>query len=190
MKTIYEMCAADLRVIAREYNMPGAWKARRTEMIAYLESKGYHEPTEKEQFTDELKLQNDPKQTQDDSELIEEPKSNKLSDKNKKPLKPASGLRGYAAWVVDRKTKEITTIIDEAKSREEFYNSIKDQYRVRLITKPEKITEECKQWEIRHAQNKIKKNEKYAADKEEAKKLKMTVAEYRKKVKISQDKST
>ena len=133
MKTIYEMCAADLRVIAREYNMPGAWKARRTEMIAYLESKGY-----KEQATDELRLQND-------SELIEESKSNKLSDKNKKPLKPASGLRGYAAWVVDRKTKEITTIIDEANSREEFYDSIKDQYRVRLITKPEKIIEECKQ---------------------------------------------
>lgn len=44
-------------------------------------------------------------------------------------------LKGYGAWVVDRETKELTTVVGEA-----FY-----QYRVRLITKPEKLEEECKQ---------------------------------------------
>lgn len=92
-------------------------------------------------------------------------------------------LKQYAAWVKDRETKELTRVFGEAISREEFYRSIKDKYRVRLITKPEKIEEECKQWEIRHAHNKKIKNEKYAADKAKAKEMSMTVAEYRKVMK-------
>lgn len=104
------------------------------------------------------------------------PKSSNLSGKDES----SSGLKSYAAWVVDRETKEITTIFGEADCREDFYNSIKSKYRVRLITKPEKLEEECKQWEVKHAQNKIKKNEKYAADKIEAQKMNMSVGEYRK----------
>lgn len=96
-----------------------------------------------------------------------------------------SNLKGYGAWVVDRRTKELTTVVAEATSREAFYLSIKGQYRVRLITKPEKLEEECKQWEIRHARNKVLKNEKYAADKAEASKLGMKVHEYRKHLRES-----
>lgn len=96
-----------------------------------------------------------------------------------------SNLKGYGAWVVDRRTKELTTVVAEATSREAFYLSIKGQYRVRLITKPEKLEEECKQWEIRHARNKVLKNEKYAADKAEATKLGMKVHEYRKHLRES-----
>lgn len=110
-------------------------------------------------------------------------KPNKLLVKEEKPTEQhsnASKRKSYGAWVVDRETKELTTVVGEADSREDFYNSIKTKYRVRLITKPEKLEEECKQWEIKHAQNKIKKNEKYAIDKVEAEKMKMNVAEYRK----------
>lgn len=92
-------------------------------------------------------------------------------------------LKGYGAWVVDRETKELTTVVGEAESREAFYQSIKGQYRVRLITKPEKLEEECKQWEIRHARNLKIKQEKYAANKEKAKEMNMSVAEYKKWVK-------
>lgn len=103
-----------------------------------------------------------------------------LSVKSKAAPKRNQGLKAYAAWVVDRETKEITTTFGDADCRENFYNSIKTKYRVRLITKPEKLEEECKQWEVKHARNKQLKNEKYAHDKAEAKKKDMTVGEYRK----------
>lgn len=41
MKTIYEMQAAELRQIAKENNMVGAWKANKDQMIKFLESIGY-----------------------------------------------------------------------------------------------------------------------------------------------------
>lgn len=164
MKTIYEMSATELREVAKERKMPGAWKAKKLEMIAFLEGIGYNAPHE---------LQNEPESTK-------EVESNNYKAETKEASEPARGLKSYAAWVVDRETKEITTAFGETESREEFYQSIKGKYRVRLITKPEKLEEECKQWEIRHARNKKMKNEKYAHDKEEAKKMDMTVGEYRK----------
>ena len=95
-----------------------------------------------------------------------------------------SNQKQYAAWVKDRETKELTKVFGKADSREAFYLSIKTKYRVRLITmNPEKIDEECEQWEIRHARNKKIKNEKYAVDKEKAKKINMSVTKYRKEVK-------
>lgn len=36
MNNYENMSAADLRLIAREYNMPGAWKANKSQMIAWL----------------------------------------------------------------------------------------------------------------------------------------------------------
>lgn len=36
MKNYNEMTAADLRVIAREHDMPGAWKATKAQMIEFL----------------------------------------------------------------------------------------------------------------------------------------------------------
>lgn len=123
-------------------------------------------------------------ETQDELGLTETVETDKLQDEEKsasKPIvEPSKPNKGYGAQVVDRETKEITTVIAEAESREEFYESIKGKYRVRLITKPEKLEEECKQWEIRHARNKKLKNEKYTADKAEAKKMNMNVIEYRK----------
>lgn len=117
---------------------------------------------------------------QNGPDLTKEARSDNYKTENEEALKRTVGLKGYAAWVVDRETKEVTSVIDSAESREEFYESIKGKYRVRLITKPEKLEEECKQWEIRHARNKKLKNEKYARDKAEATKIGMTVAEYRK----------
>lgn len=114
--------------------------------------------------------------------------SNNLSAEKERPTEQsqdASNLKQYAAWVKDRETKELTKVFGEANSREEFYNSIKDKYRVRLITKPEKIDDECEQWKIRHARNLIMKQEKYAADKAKAMEMNMTVAEYRKMVKAN-----
>jgi hypothetical protein len=229
MKTIYEMSTTELREIAKAKLMPGAWKAKKAEMIAWLESRGYQnepelteepqtnnykstetEPTESVQeptecgsdeddwFTGAIVrrgedgklvvehrkngklVQNEP---QDEPYDTSEAKSNNYKTKDSKA--PERSQRAYGAWVVDRETKEITTVVAEAESREEFYSSIKDKYRVRLITKPEKLEEECKQWEIKHAQNKIKKNEKYAADKAEATKMNMSIKEYRKWLKES-----
>lgn len=285
MKTLNEMTAADIRVIARENNMPGAWKATKSEMLKFLESINYSQelqnepestkqpqpdkllnktekPTEpasessngweliakkqlnnaynqivganensvsdgemtneefdkwiSEEALDEVYheaitteygedycggdapsemrfagkefcykylkrlFKRDGYKPKDSSHETSKAKSSNLSAKSEESLKPASGLKAYAAWVVDRETKEITTTFGEADCRENFYNSIKSKYRVRLITKPEKLEEECKQWEVKHAQNKIKKNEKYAADKVEAQKMNMSVGEYRK----------
>lgn len=285
MKTLNEMTAADIRVIARENNMPGAWKATKAEMIAFLESINYsQEPADAPELTEEPQPDKLLDKTEESTEPASEPsngweliakkqlnnaynqvvganenavsdgemtneefdkwissealdevyheaitteygedycggeaptemrfagkdfcykylkrlfkrdgykpqdelygtkksKPSNLSTKSEEASKPASGLKKYAAWVVDRETKEITTTFGEADCREDFYNSIKSKYRVRLITKPEKLEEECKQWEVKHAQNKIKKNEKYAVDKIEAQKMKMSVGEYRK----------
>lgn len=130
-----------------------------------------------------------PCEAQDEPESTETVEANKLQDKEKSvsepTVEPSKPNKCYGAWVVDRETKEITTVIAEAESREEFYESIKGKYRVRLITKPEKLEEECKQWEIRHARNKKFKNEKYAADKVEAKKMNMNVVKYRKWLRTS-----
>lgn len=41
MKNVNEMVAAELRTIAREHNMPGAWKATKAEMLEFLNSIGY-----------------------------------------------------------------------------------------------------------------------------------------------------
>lgn len=128
-------------------------------------------------------------EAQNDPESTEAVEADKLQDEEKEASKPAveplKPNKGYGAWVVDRETKKITTVVAEAESREEFYESIKGKYRVRLITKPEKLEEECKQWEIRHAHNKKLKNEKYAADKIEAEKMSMSVIEYRKWLRAS-----
>lgn len=230
MKTLNEMTAADIRVIARENNMPGAWKATKAEMLKFLESINYsqepqNEPESTEQSQADKLLDKTEKPTEPASEssngleliakkqhntmlvpmpgirglselkeeyskTVDEPKdsshetskakSSNLSAKSEESSKPASGLKAYAAWIVDRETKELTTVVGEADSREDFYNAIKSKYRVRLITKPEKLEEECKQWEVKHAQNKVKKNEKYAADKIKAQKMNMSVSEYRK----------
>ena len=129
---------------------------------------------------------NEPEQFQIAPESTESDELNNLSDKSEEATEQpqdASKLKQYAAWVKDRTTKELTTVVGKAESREAFYLSIKDKYRVRLITKPEKLEEECKEWEIRHARNKKMKNEKYAADKAKAKELGMSVAKYRKEVK-------
>ena len=45
MKTIYEMSAKELKEVAREHNMPGAWKATKSQMIAFLEEIGYEPET-------------------------------------------------------------------------------------------------------------------------------------------------
>ena len=121
--------------------------------------------------------------SQNEPECTEEPELDKSSDLEESPSASAvepknTTLKNYAAWVVDRETKELTTVIGEAESREAFYLSIKGKYRVRLITKPEKIEDECNQWEIKHARNKKIKNEKYAILKKEAAEHNMSVKEY------------
>ena len=193
----------ELKPIAREYSVNGIWKKTKDQLI-----EGILLNAERYGHTDKYfdsEAQNEPKQTPEAPESIEESETNNLSDPEESPIEriqepsdestdddestadndKSANLKSYGAWVVDRETKELTTVIGEAESRGAFYLSIKDQYRVRLITKPEKLEEECKQWEIRHARNKVKKNEKYAADKAEASKLGMNVHEYRKHLRES-----
>ena len=137
----------------------------------------------------EVHHENIAQELQSEPEPASESKDNKLYSEEEADLKMQSeansnnALKEYGAWVKDRITKELTTVVGKAESREAFYLSIKDKYRVRLITKPEKLEEECKEWEIRHARNKKMKNEKYATDKAKAKELGMSVAKYRKEVK-------
>ena len=47
---IYEMSATELRELAKQKKMRGAWKATKAEMIAYLEALGYGEPEETEEI--------------------------------------------------------------------------------------------------------------------------------------------
>lgn len=72
MKDLTKMCAADLRVIARENNMPGAWKATKPQMIEFLESINYeeNEPEEAEAEADNLEPETE-EATEDESEAKE-----------------------------------------------------------------------------------------------------------------------
>lgn len=187
----------ELRDIARGYVITGAWKMTKDRLIERILSAAELNGHSDKYFDSEA--QNEPEQTQDAPESIEESQADKLLVNEESSTEPtvepsmtadestddestddSTKLKSYGAWVVNRETKELTTVVGEAESREAFYLSIKDQYRVRLIIKSEKLEEECKQWEIRHARNKKLKNEKYAADKAEANKLGMKVHEYRK----------
>lgn len=193
----------ELRDIARDYVITGAWKMTKDRLIERILSAAELNGHSDKYFDSEA--QNEPEQTQDAPESIEESQADKLLVNEESSTEPtvepsmtadestddestddeSTKLKSYGAWVVNRETKELTTVVGEAESREAFYLSIKGQYRVRLIIKPEKLEEECKQWEIRHARNKKLKNEKYAADKAEASKLGMKVHEYRKHLRES-----
>ena len=174
----------ELRDIARSYVITGAWKMNKNQLIDSIIKAATLNGNTDMYFDSEA--QNEPEQLQIAPESTESDELNNLSDKSEEATEQsqdASKLKQYAAWVKDRTTKELTTVVGKAESREAFYLSIKDKYRVRLITKPEKLEEECKEWEIRHARNKKMKNEKYATDKAKAKELGMSVAKYRKEVK-------
>ena len=190
----------ELRDIARGYVITGAWKMTKDRLIERILMAAELNGHSDKYFDSET--QNEPEQTQNAPELTEEPEADKLlvneespTECNQEPSMTADDesinddksikLKSYGAWVVNRETKELTTVVGEAESRGAFYLSIKGQYRVRLITKPGKLEEECKQWEINHARNKKLKNEKYAADKAEASKLNMNVHEYRKHLRES-----
>ena len=192
----------ELKDIARGYVITGAWKMTKDRLIERILSAAELNGHSDKYFDSEA--QNEPEQTQDAPESIEESQADKLlvneESSTESTVEPSmtadestdnestddsTKLKSYGAWVVNRETKELTTVVGEAESREAFYLSIKGQYRVRLIIKPEKLEEECKQWEIRHGRNKKLKNEKYAADKAEANKLGMKVHEYRKHLRES-----
>lgn len=188
----------ELKDIARGYVITGAWKMTKDRLIERILSAAELNGHSDKYFDSEA--QNEPEQTQNAPELTEESEANKLlvnEESSTEPIVEPSmiadestddksiKLKSYGAWVVNRETKELTTVVGEAESRGAFYLSIKGQYSVRLITKPEKLEKECKQWEINHARNKKLKNEKYAADKAEASKLNMNVHEYRKHLRES-----
>ena len=158
------MTSIELKAKAKELGVKSWWTLKKSELIEAI---------------------NALEGSQNEPECAEEPELDKSSDLEESPSVSAvepknTTLKNYAAWVVDRETKELTTVVGEAESREAFYLSIKGKYRVRLITKPEKIENECKQWEIKHARNKKIKNEKYAMLKKEAAEHNMSVKEYMK----------
>ena len=158
------MTSVELKAKAKELGVKSWWTLKKSELIEAI---------------------NAIEGSQNEPECTEEPELDKLSDLKESSSTSAvepknTTLKNYAAWVVDRETKELTTVVGEVESREAFYLSIKGKYRVRLITKPEKIEDECKQWEIKHARNKKIKNEKYAILKKEATEHNMSVKEYMK----------
>ena len=158
------MTSVELKAKAKELGVKSWWTLKKSELIEAI---------------------NAIEGSQNEPECTEEPELDKSSDLKESSSTSAvepknTTLKNYAAWVVDRETKELTTVVGEAESRETFYLSIKGKYRVRLITKPEKIEDECKQWEIKHARNKKIKNEKYAMLKKEAAEHNMSVKEYTK----------
>ena len=156
------MTSIELKAKAKELGVKSWWTLNKSKLIEAINALecSQNEP----ECTEELELDKS-------SDLEESPSVSAVEPKN-------TTLKNYAAWVIDRETKELTTVVGEAESRETFYLSIKGKYRVRLITKPEKIEDECKQWEIKHARNKKIKNEKYAMLKKEAAEHNMSVKEY------------
>lgn len=76
MKNFETMSAADLRVIAREHNMPGAWKATKSQMIEFLSNLDLDEETETvEEVVETVEEINEPEtveETEDEAEEIEE----------------------------------------------------------------------------------------------------------------------
>lgn len=85
-KTIYEMQAAELRTIAKDKLMPGAWKATKAQMIEFLEGIGYttEEPEPEveeeieeivdEEIEDEKPETEEEEETEEDDEEEDEPK--------------------------------------------------------------------------------------------------------------------
>lgn len=157
------MTSIELKAKAKELGVKSWWTLNKSELIEAINALegSQNEP----EYTEELELDKS-------SDLKESPSVSAVEPSE------TNSLKQYAAWVVDREIKELTTVVGEAESREAFYLSIKGKYRVRLITKPEKIEDECKQWEIKHARNKKIKNEKYAKLKKEAAEHNMSVKEY------------
>lgn len=183
MKDLRELKVDDLRDIGREYAITKLWKMNKSEIIAEILKRAKFYGHADKYFDSEA--QDVPEQTSEASELIEEAKPDnyktneiEASECNQESSKPK--LKQYAASVRDRKTKEIKDIFGEAASREEFYLSLKDDYRVRFIVKPEKLEEAYEKYRVGHARNLKLKQEKYTHDKEEAKKMNMNVVEYRK----------
>lgn len=76
MKNFETMSAADLRVIAREHNMPGAWKATKSQMIEFLSDLDLDEETETvEEIVETVEEINEPEtveETEDEAEETEE----------------------------------------------------------------------------------------------------------------------
>lgn len=86
----------------------------------------------------------------------------------------------YIASVRDKETKQLMIIEREYARKSDFYSDLKGNgYSVRFITTEEKFDEDCDKW---HAKNELSKNIHkaiYAADKAEAERMNMTVAQYR-----------
>lgn len=72
MKTIYEMSAKELKGVAREHNMPGAWKATKSQMIEFLEGIGYEPETTEE--PEEVTVY-EPEAVEAEPETTEEPEA-------------------------------------------------------------------------------------------------------------------
>lgn len=179
MKDLRVMKNDELKDVAREYCITGTWKMNKNQLIDCIIRNA-----ELNGHTDKY-FDSAPEEPRDAPELTEAAESNKLLNKTKEPTEEPRDaskpkLKKYAASVRDRKTKELKDIFGEAKSRYEFYLSIKDEYRVRFIVTPDKLEEAYEKYRVGHARNLMLKKEKYSHDKAEAEKMKMTVAEYRK----------
>ena len=89
-------------------------------------------------------------------------------------------MKKYIASVRDIETKKLMIIEREYDRKADFYDDLRaNGYRVRFISTEEKFDEDCQRYNERCEQNINVKNALYAADKESAKKLNMTVKEYR-----------
>lgn len=93
-KTIYEMCAAELRQIAKENNMPGAWKANKGQMIEFLESINYEAPEETEETVEDENLETEETEEASGTEMVPETEeAEEETEAPKEVKKPSLGIK-------------------------------------------------------------------------------------------------
>ena len=100
MKDLTKMCAADLRVIARENNMPGAWKATKPQMIEFLESINYeeNEPEEPHNEPEEVEADNHEANVEEGTEDESEAKEVKRPSLGIKEIEFNGKSQSLKAW--------------------------------------------------------------------------------------------
>lgn len=89
-------------------------------------------------------------------------------------------MKMYVASVRDKETKKLMIIEREYDRKADFESDLRGNgFAIRFISTPEKFDEDCEKYAARWEMNKAVKNAIYANDKESAKKMNMSVKEYR-----------
>lgn len=86
----------------------------------------------------------------------------------------------YIASVRNKKTRELTIITRDYETKKEFEEDLRGNgYSIRFITTEDKFDEDCEKWHQRNERSKDYHNVEYAVYKDDAKRMGMTIPQYK-----------